>query len=290
MAMIFLENEHLKASFSSKGAELQSLVSKATGANYLWDGNPEYWGKFSPVLFPVVGALKNGTYLFEGNEYKLPRHGFARDNEFKAEKISDTEAVFTLNQNEETLKVYPFNFTLKLHYKLIGTSLSCTYAVLNPGTNELLFSIGGHPAFAVPTNEKLNYNDYFLEFNKDENLTYYKINGDLIGDETDAIYMNNHSLPLTHQLFYKDALVFKTLKSDTISLKNTNNAHGLSFSFKDFPFFGIWAAKDADFVCLEPWCGIADGINHNQELKDKEGIIALPAKGNWARTWSVTCF
>lgn len=288
--MIFLENEHLKASLTAKGAELQNLTRKETGISYLWNGNPDYWGKFSPVLFPIVGAIKNNTYLFEGKEYTLPRHGFARDKQFEAEQISNTEVVFTLTQNEETLKVYPFNFTLQLCYKLIDTSLSCTYIVLNPGNKDLLFSVGGHPAFALPTNEHITYNDYFLEFNEDENLTYYKINGDLIDDKTEEIRLNNNSLPLTHQLFYKDALVFKTLKSDQISIKNHKNPNGLHFSFKDFPFFGIWAAKDADFVCLEPWCGIADGINHNQNLKDKEGIIALPPEGNWKRTWSVTCF
>ncbi|NQX52111.1 aldose 1-epimerase family protein [Pedobacter panaciterrae] len=288
--MIFLENEHIKASLTTKGAELQKLTSKETGRNYLWDGNSDYWGKFSPILFPIVGAIKNNTYLFEGKEYTLPRHGFARDNQFEAEQISNTEVVFTLIQNEETLKVYPFDFKLKLHYKITDASLSCTYIVLNPGNKELLFSVGGHPAFAIPTNEHISYDDYFLEFNKDENLVYYKINSDLIDEETEIIHLQDHSLPLSHQLFYKDALVFKTLKSDCISIKNHKDSHGLHFTFKDFPFFGIWAAKDADFVCLEPWCGIADGINHNQNLKDKEGIIALPPKGNWERSWSIVCF
>ena len=288
--MILLENDHIKASLTTKGAELQSLTSKATDRNYLWNGNKDYWGKFSPVLFPIVGALKNNTYLFDEKEYTLPRHGFARDNEFEAEQISNTEAVFTLTQNEETLKIYPFDFILKLHYKITGASLSCSYVVLNPGNKDLLFSVGGHPAFAVTTNQKVSYNDYFLEFNKDESLTYHKLNGDLIGQETEVINLESHSLPLTHQLFYKDALVFKTLKSDSISLKNHKDPHGLHFSFKDFPFFGIWAAKDADFVCLEPWCGIADGVNHNQELKDKEGIITLAPQDNWERTWSVACF
>ncbi|WP_448634802.1 aldose epimerase family protein [Pedobacter panaciterrae] len=139
--MIFLENEHIKASLTTKGAELQKLTSKETGRNYLWDGNPDYWGKFSPILFPIVGAIKNNTYLFEGKEYTLPRHGFARDNQFEAEQISNTEVVFTLIQNEETLKVYPFDFKLKLHYKITDASLSCTYIVLNPGNKELLFQL-----------------------------------------------------------------------------------------------------------------------------------------------------
>lgn len=288
--MIFLENEYIKASLTTKGAELQNLTSKETGKDYIWNGNPDYWGKFSPILFPIVGALEDNTYYYGDKEYELPRHGFARDNEFSLELISHTEALFTLTQNEETLKVYPFSFTLQLHYKIIGTSLFCTYIVLNPDDKNLLFSVGGHPAFAASTSEHIHYNDYFLEFNKDESLVYHKINGNLIDDETEIISLKNRSLPLTHELFYKDALVFKTLESDRISLKNFKDSHGLHFNFKNFPFFGIWAAKDANFVCLEPWCGIADGINHNQNLKDKEGIISLPPKGNWERTWSIECF
>jgi galactose mutarotase-like enzyme len=237
--MISIENEYVKALFSDKGAELQSFKSKVTDTEYLWNGNPDYWGKFSPVLFPIVGGLKDNTYYFEGQEYHLPRHGFARDHEFEVQQISDTEVIFTLSHSEDTLKVYPFKFILALHYKIDDSKLTCTYQVSNPGQDTLLFSVGAHPAFAAPSGDGVNYNDYFLSFNKDTSLVFHKISSDLISDQTGTIKLDNGILPLSHQLFYEDALVLKTLKSDRISLSNRKNQRGLHFDFRDFPFFGI---------------------------------------------------
>lgn len=288
--MIFLENEHIKASFAKRGAELQSILNTKNNINYLWNGNPAYWGKFSPVLFPVVGALKDNTYYYENKEYKLSRHGFARDYEFQSKQPDNEEVIFTLSHNEETLKVYPFQFILQLRYKLSESGLSCTYEVSNPDHQPLLFSIGAHPAFNVPFRSGLKYTDYFLEFNKDNFLSYHKIDNDLIANETVEIELKDKKLSLRHELFYEDALVFKSLKSDCISIRSDKSPHGLHFRFKDFPFFGIWAAKDADFLCLEPWCGIADGLNHTQKLEEKDGIIRLAPNETWKRTWEIECF
>lgn len=289
--MIFLENEYLKASFSNKGAELQSLVNKKNGINYLWSGDANYWAKFSPVLFPIVGALKNNTYYFEGKAYELNRHGFARDHDFEALSVSNNEIVFKLSHNEETLKNYPFQFILQLRYTLQESSLTCKYEITNPsGNSPLYFSIGAHPAFAVPLANNLHYTDYFLKFNKDHILQSYKISDNLLTHETTEIKLTENRLPLQHELFYDDALVFKSLKSDCISICSEKDKHGLHFKFKDFTFFGIWAAKDANFVCLEPWCGIADSINHQQDLKKKEGITELAAQQSWERKWEIDCF
>ena len=288
--MILLENEFISASFSSKGAELQQLKSKQTNLSYIWSGDPAFWPKHSPILFPVIGALKQGRYEYEGKSYVLPRHGFARDHEFEVEQISEFEVLFTLSESEDTLLVYPFDFILGIRYKILGALLTCTYEVSNPGTKALLFSVGAHPAFKVPLEEGVKYEDCYLEFNADTHLVYHKIENDLIADETVTIPLEDKKLPLSYELFYDDALVFKTLKSDCISIKNTKNNHGLDFCFEGFPFFGIWAAKKADFVCLEPWCGIADGVNHDQQLKNKEGIRHLEAGGTWQRSWSVKTY
>lgn len=287
--MIFLENAHIHVSFSAKGAELQSLTNKQNDTSYLWNGNSEYWGKFSPVLFPIVGGLKDNTYYFENQPYTLSRHGFARDQEFEVNRVSNEELLFVLRDNEETRKVYPFKFSLGLRYQISGAGISCSYEVMNTGERPLLFSVGGHPAFAVPRQKELSYQDYYLKFNKDTELVYNKINKDLIDDETATIKLTDGMLPLKHELFYEDALVFKNLKSDTISLRSNKNSSELQFRFSGFPYFGIWSAKDADFVCLEPWCGIADGINHNQKLEEKEGIQTLGPQQSWTRCWEVTC-
>ncbi|MBB2148739.1 aldose 1-epimerase family protein [Pedobacter sp. LMG 31462] len=289
--MISLENAQISASFSTKGAELQGLENKHTSLSYLWNGDAQFWGKHSPVLFPIVGGLKEDTYNFEGQQYQLPRHGFARDREFEAHKIGDEELLFLLKEDEESLKVYPFKFQLGLHYRLSGNTLSCSYEVLNTGNKTLWFSVGGHPAFSLPLKSSLNYNDYYLKFNRDSQLNVHQVNNNLIDDKTEILHLTSAGkLPLNHELFYGDALVMKDLKSNKISLKCDKDSHGLDFHFEGFPYFGIWAAKDADFVCLEPWCGIADGIHHNQQLIDKEGIVSLAPGKEWSRNWEVTCF
>lgn len=288
--MITLENDYLKVSLNAKGAELQGLYSKETEIEYLWNADPKYWAKHSPVLFPIVGSLKDDHFKYKGKSYELPRHGFARDHVFNIEKTSSAEAIFTLTQSDETLKVYPFHFELKLIYKLIDRKLNLTYEVINTGNETLLFSIGAHPAFAVPNTPNTNYEDYYLAFNTDEKLTYWKLEDGLVANETGTIELDGHKLNLKHELFYNDALVFKTMQSSCISLLNNKNDYGLHFHFEDFPFFGIWAAKDAPFICLEPWCGVADGVNHDHQLQRKEGITSLAPGKNWERFWEVECF
>jgi galactose mutarotase-like enzyme len=286
--MIYLENDFIKAGFSTKGAELQQILNVKTGENYLWKGDPHFWGKFSPILFPIVGGLKTDTYTYQGQSYKLSRHGFARDKEFTLEAQNAEELVFVLTDTPETLAVYPFKFQLAIRYKLANSSITCSYEVLNTDDKKLLFSIGGHPAFSVNTAAGLAYSDYFLEFNNDSVIEYHEIEQNLISEKTHTIMLDNGKLDLTHELFYNDALVFKTLKSDQISLCNTKNESKIDFTFKDFPYFGIWAAKDADFICLEPWCGIADVVDHNSALEDKEGIIELGADQTFIRSWNVS--
>jgi galactose mutarotase-like enzyme len=286
--MITLQNETLTAVIAAKGAELQQLTNNSI--NYLWSGHAAYWGKYSPVLFPIVGGLKNDQYFYNGKQYTLPRHGFARDRDFAAQQLSNTEAVFTLRNDEKTMAVYPFAFTLKIIYKLTKNGLACTYEVFNPGHEVLPFSVGAHPAFAVPLTEGLQYNDYFLEFNKAENLQRWKLLNGLIATHAEALPAENNKLPLHSSLFYEDAIVLKDLQSNCITMASTKNGHGLRFYFNGFPYFGIWAAKDAPFICLEPWCGIADSVNHNQQIMEKEGINLLNPGEHFERTWSVECF
>ena len=288
--IVSIRNEHLAIDFSTRGAELKSIVGIDSSINYMWRGDAQFWGKFSPVLFPIVGALKENTYQYQGKEYTLPRHGFARDMEFEHELIGSSEIAFKLKHTDETLKIYPFEFELTLRYRLRGASLQCTYQVLNPNNQTMLFSIGGHPAFAAPLNNEGIYTDYYLQFNNDDELTFHHIEDNLISDQTTTIELKDKTLPLKHELFYGDALVFKNLKSNHIRLLNTKNYNGLNFHFEGFPYFGIWAAIDADFVCLEPWCGIADGINHDQQLEEKEGIEKLAAGETWERSWEFCCF
>jgi galactose mutarotase-like enzyme len=286
--MISLSNGNINVIINAKGAELQSV--RNNGVEYLWQADAKFWGKHAPVLFPIVGELKDGKYIFNNKEYKLPRHGFARDKTFDAEQKDSTCAVFTLKSDEKTFAVYPFEFIFHIEYNLKENELSCTYTVQNINDHTMYFSVGGHPAFNVPLNNNFSYTDYVLQFEDDDMLKRYLLQNGLLSGETETIQLNNKALQLKPELFYKDAIVLKHISSKQITLQSDKDVHGLKFKFDDFPFFGIWAAKDAPFVCLEPWCGVADNIHHNNDLKTKEGINELAAGKTWSRTWSVELF
>ena len=286
--MIQIKSDQLAITISEKGAELQSI--QLNGLEYLWQADPKYWSKHSPVLFPIIGELKDGKYIFENKEYHLPRHGFARDHIFEAKQISETSAMLTLRSNADTLSVYPFQFILQLQYEIKQQTLYCSYIVQNLNESDMFFSVGGHPAFRVPLNEKLKYEDYTLAFNKDTSLKRFLLDNGLTNDKTEDIELDDKKLHLKSSLFYNDAIVLKHLSSDQIKLFSDKDPHGLKFNFEGFPYFGIWAAKDAPFVCLEPWCGIADNIHHNYQLINKEGINKVATGVTWKRTWSVELF
>lgn len=288
MSNIVIENEKIRAIVNPLGAELVSLLKLGDNTEYMWDANPSFWGKTSPVLFPIVGGLKNDTYFYGGKEYKLPRHGFARTMNFEVESQTQNSVIFLLKNNPEIEKAYPFEFELRLAYTLIDNKLELKYQITNPDSKALLFSIGGHPAFKCPIENELNYEDYLLEFNEKEDLKRWPLNSEgLVLNKPLEISKNTNKLMLTKELFYEDALVFKHLKSYYVTLKSQKSPKQLKFEFKNFPYLGIWAAKDADFVCIEPWCGIADSADTNQNLETKEGIISLESKGVFERSFSI---
>ncbi|MFT4032637.1 MAG: aldose 1-epimerase family protein [Siphonobacter sp.] len=286
---MILENDFIKAAFRTKGAELISIYNKKTQLEYLWNGNPAFWAKHSPVLFPIVGSLKENHYLFEGQSYSLSRHGFARDSEFEVESNTGNNLVFYLGDSPETQAVYPFKFEFRIQYTLVENTLIVSYLVENPGQKDLLFSVGGHPAFQVPLVGGTAYEDYYLEFDQTEDLKHWPLadNG-LIESEPVLLRANTSRLPLTHELFYEDALVFKQLNATHITLKSDKTPHQLAFHFENFPFLGIWAAPNAPFVCIEPWCGIADSVKHDQNLETKEGINRLAPTATFKRNWSIS--
>jgi galactose mutarotase-like enzyme len=287
--MVTIGNELLQARIHPRGAELQSLYHKEYGVEYMWSGDPAWWGKHSPVLFPIVGQLRNNSYTWQGKQYSLPRHGFARDNDFIVEPADETSAVFALHSSDATRAVYPFDFIFRLRYALNEDVLTVSYEVTNTGSSDMYFSVGGHPAFAVPRIQGTAYEDYFIEFSKTETAPRWLISNNLIDSASDML-KDATRLPLTHELFYRDALVFKNLQSDEISLRSHKTPHGLTMNVSEFPYLGIWAAKDAPFVCLEPWQGIADSVGHNGLLEEKEGMIRLPAGETKIFSWQLTCF
>lgn len=275
--MIVLENDFLRISINEIGAELRSVINKSLNFEYMWSADPAVWPRVSPVLFPIVGRLKDDTYYFNNQAYHLSQHGFARNMSFNCVSHDDSHAHFELHSNDETKENYPFDFILRLKYSLRENDLTLNYEVENISSDVLYFSLGMHPGFKVPLFDHENYNDYYLETNKIEQLSRYLISGGLISKSQEKVFEHSQTLALHKDLFDRDALVFKDLSSTEVSIKSKNHAHGLTLHAKDFPFYGIWAQPKSNFVCLEPWCGIADSVDADQDLLNKEGIVKLPS-------------
>jgi len=288
---VSLENDHLKVRINEKGAELNSLISKDTGLEYMWSGDAAFWGKTSPVLFPIVGALKKDSYSYQNKWYTLSRHGFARDSTFQIVAQQKDSAIFSFSSTPASREKYPFDFELQIGYQLIEDNLEVNYMVENTGPDILYFSIGAHPAFKVPLVKGTAYEDQYLEFNETENSGRWPIVAEGLVKNISIPFLQHTSiLKLTRTLFNEDALVFKDLKSDRISIRSKAHAHGLDFYFGGFPYLGIWAARNADFVCIEPWCGIADSVLHDQELVSKEGIVKIAKDESWTRSWKIRVY
>ena len=273
-----LQNSAFQIQVQDHGAELSSFKNLQTNLEYIWQADPAIWARHAPVLFPTVGKLKNNQYTYLGKPYTLPQHGFARDFSFRLESETENTLTFLLEQSEATLTNYPFAFRLYSNYYLKENTLNVSYRVENPGTDILYFSLGAHPGFACPLFPDEDFTDYYLQFEKPEMLERYLLDQGLQNSQTEPVPLeNNTQLLLTYALFEKDAIVLKNLNSEKISLHSRRHEHGLDFIFPGYPYFGIWTKeKNAPFICLEPWHGIADSIISSGELTQKEGIIALP--------------
>jgi galactose mutarotase-like enzyme len=276
-----IKNTFLTATINSFGAELCSLKNKEN-KEYIWEGNPDFWGKHSPILFPIVGTLKNNSYQYNEIEYHLSRHGFARDMDFELVDKKENSITFSIQSSEETLKVYPFIFELQIIYTLDKNSLNIEYKVMNNGKSKMPFSIGAHPAFALPG----NFENYAIQFEKEESLEYYLLENDLISNKTKTLELQNKLVPLNYQLFKNDALIFKTLESNSVTiLENSNPKFRVNFS--DFPSLGIWTKMNAPFLCIEPWFGYSDTNENSGNLFEKEGIQILEENKTFRSEFSI---
>lgn len=234
--------------------------------------------------------LKDETYFFDGKKYSLPKHGFIRNNpNFHIIKQTDTEAVLRLSYDENTLKSYPFKFEYDVIYELEDSKLKVSYQVKNIDDKDIYFSVGGHPAFKCPVYENERYDDYQLVFEHAETSETHLLDlpTGLVTSKTEAVFDSPTTINLRHNLFDKDALIFKDLKSRKVSLYNSKKGNVLTVHLDGFPYLGLWTKPNADYVCIEPWKGIADDINSNQQLIDKEGIISLHPNETFKATYII---
>lgn len=289
--MIFhLKNEQLKVSINLKGAEISSVI--CDNREYIWQAEKEFWPRHAPVLFPIVGKLKNDSYHFKGNTYEMTQHGFARDQDFTFVYKTNSEIELELKQNVETLKSFPFDFRLSIKYKLIGNKLECLYRVTNSSSaDNLYFSIGAHPGFRVPLSEAESFKDYVLEFSDGNYYKLSELSGGLISGAVKELMLTDGRMVLDTKLFEKDALVFEGTQVNGVTLKSVKTDNGVSINCDGWPYFGIWSKPGCGrFICLEPWCGIADNIESNGELVSKKGIISLVPGEFFNRCYSMEFF
>ncbi|MEO8239883.1 MAG: aldose 1-epimerase family protein [Flavobacterium sp.] len=276
-----ISNKTLSASIKHAGAELFSLLDNEN-KEYIWSGNPEFWPKHSPILFPIVGSLKNNTYTFNGKDYQLSRHGFARDMEFQLIEKTESSATFSLEYNEETLQKYPFKFELQIIYQLEDNNLHIGYKVINKEKNQIPFSIGGHPAFALPK----EFDNYSIQFEKEEDLSYSLLENELISNKTEILETCKNIVKLNYKLFENDALIFKTLQSNSLTILENSKPY-IKVDFEDFPNLGIWTKNNAGFICIEPWFGYSDTAEQSGDLFKKEGILILDEDQTFHAAFSI---
>lgn len=271
--MSILSNDRLTVVIQPEGAELSSIKG-SDGFEYLWQADPAVWGRHAPVLFPMVGKLRDGHYELNGKTHEMAPHGFARDMSFKLITQSQTMLVFQLLPTAETREDYPFEFAMNIIYRLNGKALSIEYAVRNTGSSPMPFSIGAHPGFTLPG----PIEECFLEFEKAETLSTRLLGcKGLISEKTAPVLENTNLLPLSKTLFDRDALIFMDAQSDKITLGAKNSSRRLTVEFPGFPELGIWAKPGAPFVCIEPWFGYADPEQPYGDIWNKPGILKLPA-------------
>lgn len=285
-----LENENIRVVASSNGGELHSIKKINDETEYLWNGDERYWKYHAPVLFPIVGKVNGGKYKIDGIEYELPQHGLARTREFKLIEKSESRIVFELQYDEETLKVYPFKFILRIGYTLMEYGVETSYEVINNDNKDIYFSIGGHPAYMCPINQGESFEDYYFEFDKVEKSSKILLNSNGLFTKNKELFMeNSKELPLSIEIFKDDAIVFNDLKSNKISLKSRKSDKSVTMDFSGFPYLGLWTKPTgAPFVCIEPWFGHADYEDFNGDFKDKEGINKLAVGKSFKAAYLVT--
>ena len=248
------------------GAELTSI--KLNGIEKLHQGE-NHWNRHAPVLFPIVGQIKNGETIINGNIYKMGQHGFARDMEF--EELETHK--FLLKSSEKTLEKYPFEFELCVEYIINENELTTKYTVINKDNKQMLFGIGGHPAFIC----EYSTGDYEIQFNQNEtNIEFMQLENGLISNEKAPNFLKNNKLDLLPDIFENDAIISKKLKSNVVTLFNKKtNKKVLDFDFSGFPYLAFWSKKGAPFVCIEPWFNTTDHVNSTGKFEDKENILKL---------------
>lgn len=267
-----LENDSLSVEVDSFGAEIKSVKRKSDGREYMWCGDKKYWGRTSPVLFPFVGSVNKKEYRYEGKTYSMNQHGFARDCEHTLELRTKDTIWFSLRETEETRKVYPFRFVLKIGYELKDNEVKVLWRVENPDTKTLQFSIGAHPAFNCPIHGEESKTGYGLKFEGAEQLFHYgnTEDGEAMPQEKLELSLQEGKVRFTPEFFDRCTYMVADRQTSEVSLLDRKQQPYVTVSF-DAPLFALWSPekKDAPFVCIEPWFGRADAVGFDGSLEER---------------------
>lgn len=267
--MVTLKSGNSVLTINEKGAEMKSFLYK--GTEYLWVGDPAIWAASTPNLFPMTGGFKDDKYILNGNEYIMPKHGFAKNMDFVVEASTENTATFLLCSDEETKKSFPFDFEFRVSYVLTDGKITAEYNVKNLSDDTMWFSVGSHDGFACPE----GIEEYDLIFPQKETLETYTLFGNLLGHETTPVIKDSDRIALNYNYFAIDALVFKDAKSKTCRLQNRKTGRGVQLDFPGCPRLVLWTKPDAHYLCIEPWFGQADNIDSNYDITKKEAIESL---------------
>lgn len=290
--MITIKNEHLTVQIDPQGATLQSVFGNQTGIEYLWQGDRAYWGGRAPNLFPFVGRLFEGRYIYEGQSYPMKIHGFYGKMLTEPQQTAPDRCAFYLKDTPETYEVYPFHFESWMEYALEGACLKITFRVKNNGENTMYCGLGGHPGINIPMEEGLAFEDYDLVFQDAENARVVNFSqGVLTVSESPYALVDGCKLPLRHDLFCHDAVVLTNLARQ-VTIQSSKGSHGVTVAYPQMPYAGFWHKPncDAPYVCVEPWSVLPGREGVVEELSTMPGMTAVAPGETWVNPWSIEIF
>ena len=280
--MVTIKNQSLTVTINELGAEMQSIVKN--NEEFLWNGRPEVWSGRAPLLFPICGGLKENKYLYNGKEYTLPKHGYARNQLFEVEAVKEDEVVFLHKSNEETKKGFPFDYELRVIYRLKENAIETEYRVQNLGADTMYFSIGSHEAYYTPE----GIEDYDIVFSENVSLDTNMLCGNLIDTATMPILKDSRVLPLYEKYFSIDALIFRRCPTRNATLRNRKTGKAITVDFPDATSLLLWHMPNSPYMCIEPWLGFPDIIGSSYDITEKEGIIPLNAGKVFSNIHTIT--
>lgn len=286
---VILENNVLAVTISCHGAEITSIKDKRSGRECVWSGDPTWWKRHTPVLFPIVGSLWKETMRVSGKEYHMSQHGFARDMDFECVLSDSHRAVFVLKSNDATKEVYPFDFELMICHEITDTLTVHTFwSVRNTGAGEMSFQIGGHPAYTFPDTDTAGDVAGYVVLDNSAPYRMTRIQDGSVAPGDFAF--DSNEIEINRDTFAGDALIFESPCPRNLRLLDSLRCPILSFS-SDCPALGIWAPHKSDlppFVCIEPWWGRADRYGYTGEFCHREYMQRLAPAGSASGHWEVS--